>query len=183
MLATGIWNLHRIFQSFLEIEQREKGAADSEREGLSIVVPDSDALVSYTDGSEFVQTSLLTLGSRFYPMFRDESTEKARDEFVDRMLWNSGREPISLAPMDPETKRRARDALSAHMLKRMRAQEIRAVEEGARTLDDFAEVPEIAGMLGSVQVIGAFRNSPGTGDRGHEARPPRRPVPRPGHLS
>lgn len=169
IVAERIWNTQRLLEACHKVER--VASSDDGKIGSSsaLVALDGDSVVEYFEVSEFEQAAIITAGSRVYPILHDAEAEAARDRFLDAIMWRSGNQPLTFAPLDPATKRRGLDAFSRLLLERVEREEIAALASGALRLQDLHLEGEVAAAItaaiGSpISVAGAGRPAL-TGDR------------------
>ena len=144
-VANGMWNTQQLIEACQKVER----IADSDGDGNvnALVAQDGDSVVEYLEVSEFEQAAIITAGSRIHPILHDAETEAARDRFLDAIMWRSGNQPLTFAPLDPATKRRGQDALSRLLLERVEREEIAALASGAMRLQDLHLEGEVAAAI------------------------------------
>lgn len=74
--------------------------------------------------------------SRFFPSLEAPDLERERDAFLDRILYQEGYVPITLAPLSTRERQGAADALAKLLLSEVGAFEVQSVIEGRKTLSE-----------------------------------------------
>lgn len=132
-LGKAIWNVHRLLEICTDIDASQ--TPDGSQDG-ALIVNDQTSVVEYVGVSEFEQAAIITAAGRIYPVVQDAEAEAARDRFLDAVLWHSGGQPLTLAPLSEEAKRRGLDALASLILQRVEREEIAALAAGSLRLQD-----------------------------------------------
>lgn len=100
--------------------------------------------------SDFEQAALITAASRIYPILHDDEAEASRDRFLDAMLFHSGVQPIGFAPLAPNEKRRAMDALAQLVTRAVEREEVSVLESGVLRLQGLGVENEVAALVSAV---------------------------------
>ena len=162
IVAKGIWNTQRLLEACRQIDC-VVSSDDGEIGGSNaLVAHDGNSVVEYLEVSEFEQAAIITAGSRVYPILHDAEAEAARDKFLDAIMWRSGKQPLTFAPLDAATKRRGLDAFSRLLLERVKREEVAALASGALRLQDLhlegEALAAISAAIGSpISITGALR--------------------------
>lgn len=99
---------------------------------------DEDDL-AYEHISKFKQLNCLVQASRLYPHVADDDLERERDQFIDKVLFQLGKTPISFAPLTDEEKQKASDAFGNYLVSKLNDNELTALESNqAVSLDMLA---------------------------------------------
>jgi Putative phage integrase len=114
-------------------------SGDAEDDAKLPMLFDQDGVPEVTgrESTRFELADAVVQGSRWYPSINTTELERERDEFLNRILFNSGYVPITLAPLSVEERRRAADALAQLVLAELGAAEAEHLIEGRKTLADF----------------------------------------------
>lgn len=88
---------------------------------------DEDEL-AYEHISKFKQLNCLVQASRLYPHVADDDLERERDQFIDKVLFQLGKTPISFAPLTDEEKKKASDAFGNYLVSKLDDNELTALE-------------------------------------------------------
>ncbi|MDP2562790.1 VPA1269 family protein [Psychrobium sp. 1_MG-2023] len=88
---------------------------------------DEDEL-AYEHISKFKQLNCLVQASRLYPHVADDDLERERDQFIDKVLFQLGKTPISFAPLTDEEKQKASDAFGNYLVSKLDDNELTALE-------------------------------------------------------
>ena len=136
IVAKGIWSTQRLIEACYEVERVAGSGSEGNGGSNALVAQDRTSVIEYLEVSEFEQAAVITAGSRIYPILHDTEAEAARDRFLDEIMWRSGKQPLTFAPLDPAAKRRCLDAFSRLLLERVEREEIAALASGALRLED-----------------------------------------------
>lgn len=135
-LGKAIWNIHRLLEICAEIEDARP--SDGRSQGDALIAHDESSVVEYVEVSEFEQSAIITAAGRIYPVVHDAEAEAARDRFLDAVLWYSGGQPLTFAPLPDDAKRRALDSLADLILQRVEREEMAALAAGSLRLQDLS---------------------------------------------
>jgi hypothetical protein len=113
-------------------------SGDAEDDAKLPMLFDQDGVPEVTgrESTRFELADTVVQGSRWYPSINTTELERERDEFLNRILFNSGYVPITLAPLSVRERRRAADALAQLVLAELGAAEAEHLIEGRKTLAD-----------------------------------------------
>jgi len=84
--------------------------------------------IGYEDISKFKQMNCLVQAARLYPHIVDPDLERERDQFIDKVLFQLGKTPISFAPLTDDEKKAAADAFGNYLVSRLSDNELTALE-------------------------------------------------------
>jgi hypothetical protein len=135
ILGKAIWNVHRLLEMCAEIEAKQT-PDDSDSPGGALIAHDTTSVVEYVTVSEFEQAAFITAAGRIYPVVQDAEAEAARNRFLDALMWHSGEQPLTFAPLPEDVKRRGLDALARFILARVKREEMAALADGSLRLQD-----------------------------------------------
>ncbi|RUO68346.1 VPA1269 family protein [Idiomarina ramblicola] len=100
----------------------------SESNDLTEYQGDTQDDIGYEDISKFKQMNCLVQAARLYPHIVDPDLERERDQFIDKVLFQLGKTPISFAPLTDDEKRAAADAFGNYLISRLSDSELTALE-------------------------------------------------------
>lgn len=92
--------------------------------------------VTARETTRFELVDAVVQASRWFPSMNTSDLERERDEFLNQILYRNGYVPITLAPLTPQERRRAADALAQMLLVELGAAEAQNLIEGRKTLAD-----------------------------------------------
>jgi hypothetical protein len=92
--------------------------------------------VNFKETTRFELVDAVVQMSRWFPSINSVELEMERDEFLNKVLYNSKYVPITLAPLTPKERRKAADALAELLLVELGATETQHLIEGRKTLAD-----------------------------------------------
>jgi len=121
--------------------------ASENSDGTPLVVRDRDSIVEYATATKFEQQAIITAASRIYPMFQDTEMEMQRDQFLDRILYNSDMVPLSFRPLTERQKKAGLDAFARFVLERLSSDEATALHSGKLRLNDLNLIDELEKAL------------------------------------
>lgn len=84
--------------------------------------------LAYEHIPKFKQLNCLVQASRLYPHIADDDLERERDQFIDKVLFQLGKTPISFAPLSNEEKQKASDAFGNYLVAKLDDNELTALE-------------------------------------------------------
>jgi hypothetical protein len=119
------------------IEQIKRLQTLPNEANLPVLVANPDIEVrGYREGTRFELIDSVLQGSRFYPMLQDDDLELERERFIDKIMFNNGMMPLSMMSLSKEQSRRAADAASEWLIRKVGAQETDLLHNGAQSLED-----------------------------------------------
>ncbi|WP_134495989.1 VPA1269 family protein [Microvirga pakistanensis] len=116
-----------------------KSAKQQIDEKISIPILLADEEFPEMTGRESTRFELIDAvvqASRWFPSINADDLERERDEFLDKVLYGNGYQPIRLAPLTPEERRDSADAMAAFLLIKLGAEETQNVIEGRKSLSE-----------------------------------------------
>lgn len=131
-----VTSIHRIERLLKLSDQIRKRNESNPSHGVDLIVQESAPVVEFVEATEFERCSILTAASRLYPMMHNGETEARRNAFLDRVMWEAGKEPLSFSPLSDDLKRFARDSLARLLMERLDRKETQAIVEGRIRLQD-----------------------------------------------
>lgn len=115
----------------------------------------------YREGTRFELIDSVLQSSRIYPILRDDDLEMERERFIDAVMYNNGLTPLSMMSLSAEQKRRAADAASEWLLRKVGAQEADLLAQGAQTLKELGFDPAEIGFKMDIAAGRALTNGSG----------------------
>jgi hypothetical protein len=114
-------------------------SGDSEDNAKLPMLLNGDGIPDVTarESTRFELVDAVVQASRWFPSMNTSDLELERDEFLNQILYRNGYVPITLAPLTPQERRRAADALAQMLLVELGAAEAQNLIEGRKTLADF----------------------------------------------
>jgi hypothetical protein len=146
-IGKAMFNTHQMLEACATIESRNDGDLSAGAPPCDLVARDRASVVEYAEVGDFEQAAILTAAGRVYPMIHDPEAENARDRFLDAILWHSGVQPLTFAPLSAEEKRRGLDALARFALEKVERAEREALAAGALRLQDLQIDGEAIALL------------------------------------
>lgn len=107
----------------------------------------------YREGTRFELIDSVLQASRIYPILREDDLEMEREKFIDAVMYHNGIMPLSMMSLSDAQKKRAADAASEWLLRKVGAQETDLLIKGAQTLQELgydsiefgAEISRVSG--------------------------------------
>lgn len=99
-------------------------------------------VIGYRSGTRFELLDSILQASRVYPVLSDEAFEAERRSYIDAILYNNNMRPLSLLALSEEDRRRAADAASEWLIRKLGAQETDLLISGAQTLTEMNIDPQ-----------------------------------------
>lgn len=133
------------FHATLVLVERIRSLGREVDEGTLPMILDANGVPEVTgrDATRFELADAVVQMGRFYPSLASEDIERERDGFLDRVLYNGGYVPFSMAPLDAAERRRAADALAALLLGQLGAQEAENLIHGRKSLSELGIEPGV----------------------------------------
>ncbi|MFG6580390.1 VPA1269 family protein [Sulfitobacter sp. 1A13191] len=111
-------------------------------DGAPVLVADASLEIEgYREGTRFELIDSVLQASRIYPVLRDDHLELERQRFIDAVMYHNGMKPLSMMALSDDQKRRAADAASEWLLRKVGAQETDLLIQGAQTLEELGYDP------------------------------------------
>ncbi|WP_120631590.1 VPA1269 family protein [Ruegeria sp. EL01] len=119
------------------IEGIKKLQSSTDDQDLPILVSETPfRFGEYREGTRFELIDSVLQGSRIYPILRDEGFELERERYIDAILYHNSLTPLSMMTLTKEQKKRAADAASEWLLRKVGACETELLISGAQTLQE-----------------------------------------------
>ncbi|MDX8506132.1 VPA1269 family protein [Mesorhizobium captivum] len=142
LLLKAVARTKRVLEMCEQIRQDAQG-----RSGVDLIVQDNAPVVELMEISEFERTVIITASTRLFPMMHDGETEARLQAFLDKILWEAGKTPLTFAPLSEDQKRFGRDELARLLMEKLDRAETQALVEGRLTLHDVGLAPEVDRLL------------------------------------
>jgi Putative integrase len=94
------------------------------------------------ESTRFELIDAVVQASRWFPSIEDANLEMERDESLNKILYQNGYAPITMAPLGGDERRRAADALASLLLIELKATETQNLIDGKKTLADYTGLQE-----------------------------------------
>ncbi|WP_416358095.1 VPA1269 family protein [Aureimonas phyllosphaerae] len=145
LLARALGNAFKLLEQIGEISRNE-AKSDLDPAGALIRQPDS-SFVEWADVSKIEQSAVAHTFGRIYPSLRDEATETATKDLIDRICYADGLTPISLLSLTRDEREEATRAFLSMTTQRLEREELLALESGALRLRDLPAVADLIPQL------------------------------------
>lgn len=133
----SVADVHATMMLIEMVRAIRKVTAEAGEDGIPMVIrPKGIPEVSGRESTRFELTDSIVQMSRFFVSLDRPEIERERDEFVNRILYQNGYIPITLAPLSLEERRAGADAMAAMLLGELGAQEAQNLIEGRKTLEE-----------------------------------------------
>ncbi|KUL93385.1 hypothetical protein DK26_24010 [Bosea sp. WAO] len=133
----SVADIHATMTLIELIRAIRKVTAEASEDGIPMVIRKKGIPeVSGRESTRFELTDSVVQMSRFYVSLDRPEIERERDEFLNRILYQNGYIPITLAPLSLEERRAGADAMAAMLLGELGAQEAQNLIEGRKTLEE-----------------------------------------------
>lgn len=118
------------------------GAPDGDNKLPMLLPGDSLPEIVGRESTRFELVDSVVQASRWFPSIADGGLEAERDSYLDKILYQNGYAPITLAPLGEDERRRAADALASLLLVELKATETQNLIDGRKTLADYGDLQE-----------------------------------------
>ncbi len=118
------------------------GTPDGENKLPMLLPGDSLPEIVGRESTRFELVDSVVQASRWFPSIADGGLEAERDSFLDKILYQNGYAPITLAPLGEDERRRAADALASLLLVELKATETQNLIDGRKTLADYGDLQD-----------------------------------------
>jgi hypothetical protein len=96
-----------------------------------------DSLLEYVECSQFESSLYLTQASRIYPVFQDDRVERARDEYLNQVMFDSAIAPVHMrVEVTAEERTRALDLFGQLLLDTLQRSDLEALGRRQLRLQD-----------------------------------------------
>ncbi|WP_327205803.1 VPA1269 family protein [Rhizobium beringeri] len=120
---------------------------------VALVANDRDSAIEYIEQTPFEIATILSQASRFWTILRDENVEKAKQQFVERIMWNSDLVPLSLrADLTEQERQKSSDLIAQFLIQQVSAGDRDALIEGRARLQDMKIEEQVQALLDQVSV-------------------------------